>query len=228
MENFKSIKNWQSDDRPREKFLEHGIASLTHSELIALIIGSGTRQLSAVDVGKLLLDSAQTPSDIKKYTVKDFCKIKGIGEAKAIKLISALEIGGRFENFKHHKKKITSSEDLHNHLSQKFKPLKYEEFWLICLNQKLEILKTKKVSEGGISSTIVDPKKIFRVALEFGSSAIMVAHNHPSGHSQPSKSDDELTSKLCDAAKLLDIRFLDHIIIGTDEYFSYNDEGLIF
>lgn len=227
MKKFKSIKDWQFDDQPREKVMEHGISSLSNSELIALIIGSGTKEVSAVDVGKNLLNSVPHPMDLKKYGISDFCKTKGIGLAKAIKIMAAFEIAGRFQSTSLKKIPMRSSSDLFRHFSHKLGNLKYEEFWVVCLNQKLEIIATKKISEGGFSATLVDPKKIFSLVLEFSSSAIAVAHNHPSGHTQPSEADIELTKRLKECADLLSIRFLDHLIIGTSDYYSFSDEGFI-
>lgn len=224
-----NIKSWSPEDRPREKLLAKGTQALTDAELIAILIGSGTARLSAVDVAKLILqNSGNSLHNLARFSVKDLMKMKGIGEAKAITIVAALELGRRRKELEvEEKPKIVSSVDSHNLLRGDLMDLPHEEFWVLLLNRGNRLIKKKRVSEGGVSGTVADPKIIFKMALEELASGIIVAHNHPSGNLNPSKSDIDLTRRLKDGGKLLEVQLLDHIIVAGAKYFSFADEGLI-
>ncbi len=223
------IKSWAEEDRPREKLLLKGTSALSDAELIAILIGSGTPSLSAVEVGKKVMQSVDNNLDaLAKLTVKDLMKAKGIGEAKAIAIVAALELGRRRkETAPEEKPKMATSADAFHLLKGDLMDLPHEEFWILCLNRAHRLIKKKRVSEGGVSGTVADPKIIFKLALEELASGIVVAHNHPSGNLSPSQSDRDLTKKIKEAGKLLDIQLLDHIIVAGRNYFSFADEGLM-
>ncbi len=223
-----NIKSWAEEDRPREKLLLKGMSSLSDAELIAILIGSGTASLSAVEVGKKIMQSVDNNLDgLAKLSVKDLMKAKGIGEAKAISIVAALELGRRRkETAPDEKPKISTSLDAFNMLKGDLMDLPHEEFWVLFLNKANRVIKKKRVSEGGVSGTIADPKIIFKLALEELASGIVVAHNHPSGNLTPSQSDRDLTNKLKEAGKLLEIQLLDHVIVAGQKYFSFADEGI--
>jgi len=224
-----NIKSWAEEDRPREKLLLKGTSSLSDAELIAILIGSGTASLSAVEVGKKIMQSVENNLDaLAKLSVKDLMKAKGIGEAKAISIVAALELGRRRkETTPEEKPKISSSMDAFNLLKGDLMDLPHEEFWVLFLNKANRVIRKKRVSEGGVSGTIADPKIIFKLALEELACGIVVAHNHPSGNLMPSQSDRDLTKRLKEAGKLLEIQLLDHIIIAGQKYFSFADESII-
>ena len=224
-----NIKSWAEQDRPREKLMLKGTTSLSDAELIAILIGSGTAKLSAVEVGKRIMQSVDNSLDaLAKLTVKDLMKAKGIGEAKAITIVAALELGRRRkETAPEEKPKIIVSGDAYHLLKGDLIDLPHEEFWVLLLNQAGRVIKKKRISEGGVAGTIVDPRIIFKLALEELASGIVLAHNHPSGDLTPSRADRELTKKLKEAGKLLDIRLMDHIIVGGQKYFSFADENII-
>ena len=224
-----SIKFWAEDDKPREKLSKKGKSSLSNAELLAILIGSGNNEDSAVELSKKILQKVDNNLiELSKLSISDLTFHKGIGEAKAITIISALEIGRRQrESGLVQKDKIASSKDAFEIIHAAIDDFKFEEFWLLLLNNSNKVQKKMKISEGGISQTIADPKKIFKFALENTASAIIVAHNHPSGKLQPSDEDIKLTKKLKDAGNLLDIKVLDHLIIGDNNYFSFADEGIM-
>lgn len=224
-----NIKSWAAEDRPREKLLGKGKSALSEAELVALLIGSGTANLSAVDVAKLLLQSAGNDlNELARLSVKELTKHKGIGEAKAIAIVAALELGRRRkETETAEKPKITSSSAAYDLLKSDLMDLPHEEFWILLLNRANRLIKKKRVSEGGVSGTVADPKIIYKVAVEELASGIIVAHNHPSGNLTASQSDIQLTEKLKHAGKALEIQLLDHLIIGGQKYLSFADEGLI-
>lgn len=223
------IKGWSPEDRPREKLLLKGIPSLSEAELIAILIGSGTANLSAVEVARKILQHGNNNlNDLARLSVKDLIKIKGIGEAKAITVIAALELGRRRKEVSQEEKlRITSSKDAFDHLKADFMDLPHEEFWILMLNRAHRVIKKRRVSGGGVSGTVADPKIIYKMALDELASGIVVAHNHPSGNLLASTHDLQLTRKLKDAGKLLDIQLLDHLIICNDKYLSFTDEGLL-
>ncbi len=224
-----NIKSWAEEDRPREKLLLKGTSSLSDAELIAILIGSGTASLSAVEVGKKVMQSVQNNLDaLAKLTVKDLMKAKGIGQAKAIAIVAALELGRRRKGTAPEEKpKISTSQDAHNLIKGDLMDLPHEEFWVLFLNVTNRVIKKKRVSEGGVSGTIADPKIIFKLAIDELASGIVVAHNHPSGNSTPSQKDRDLTKRLKEGGKLLEIQLLDHIIVAGQNYFSFADEGII-
>jgi DNA repair protein RadC len=226
---FLNIKSWAEEDRPREKLLLKGTSALTDAELIAILIGTGTTSLSAVDLAKNLLQhSNNSLDDLARFTVKDLMKIKGIGEAKAITIISALELGRRRKEINTTERpKINGSKDAYELVKGDLMDLPHEEFWVIMLNRANRLLKKHQISLGGVHGTVADPKIIFKTALESLASGIIVAHNHPSGNLTPSQQDIDLTKKLKEAGKLLEIQLLDHLIIAGKNYYSFADEGLM-
>ena len=224
-----NIKDWNPEDRPREKLLLKGTSALSDAELIAILIGSGTANLSAVEVAKKVLQQGNNNlNELAKLSVKDLTKSKGIGEAKAITIVAALELGRRRkETDPEEKPKISSSKDAFDLLKSDLMDLPREEFWVLLLNRAHRVIKKKKVSEGGVSGTVADPKIIYKMALEELASGIIVAHNHPSGNLTASQSDIDLTKKLKEAGRFLEVQLLDHLIIAGQKYFSFADEGLL-
>lgn len=224
-----NIRDWNPEDRPREKLLLKGTSALSDAELIAILIGSGTANLSAVEVSKkILLQSNNNLNLLAKLSIKDLMKVKGIGEAKAITIVAALELGRRRkESDSEEKPKITTSKEAFDQLKGDMMDLPHEEFWVLFLNRAHRVTKKKRVSEGGVAGTVADPKIIYKLALEELASGVVVAHNHPSGNLQPSQSDIDLTKKLKEAGRFLEIQLLDHLIIAGQRYFSFTDEGII-
>lgn len=224
-----TIKSWSPEDRPREKLMAKGTSALSEAELIAILIGSGTAALSAVEVAKKLLQQVNyNLNDLARLSVKDLMKAKGIGEAKAITIVAALELGRRRkEQDPESKPKITTSKDAFQMLQGDFMDLPNEEFWVLLLNRANRVIKKQRVSAGGVSGTVADPKIIFKLALEELASGVIVAHNHPSGNLQPSQSDLDLTRKLKESGKFLEIQLLDHIILAGNRYLSLADEGMM-
>jgi DNA repair protein RadC len=224
-----NIKSWSPEDRPREKLLLKGTSALSDAELVAILIGSGTAKLSAVELAKkILLHGNNDLNELARLSVKDLTKIKGIGEAKAITIVAALELGRRRkESDPGEKQKINSSVDAFHLLKGDMMDIPKEEFWVLLLNRANRVIKKKRVSEGGVSGTVADPKIIFKLALEELASGVIVAHNHPSGNLQASQSDIDLTRKLKEAGKFLEIQLLDHLILSNQKYLSFADEGMI-
>ena len=225
---IKGIRSWAEDDRPREKLLLKGKAALSDAELIAILIGSGSASETAVDLSKRILQSLNNQlSELGKLSVKDLTKFKGIGEAKAISIIAALELGRRRKDSEPEKRiKITDSRSAFEVVYPNLGDLNHEEFWVIFLNRANEVIGKESVSRGGVSGTVVDPKVVFKLAVQYPASAIILTHNHPSGNLKPSRADHQLTKKLKDAGNSLDIPVLDHLIIGERDYFSFVDEGV--
>src|SRR6056297_4200690 len=221
------IKEWAVEDRPREKLLKKGIQSLSNAEIIALLIGSGTKNESAVDLSKKILKKANNNlNELGKLDVNELMKNKGVGEAKAITIMAALELGRRRKIAEIiEKKKITKSNDVFDFFQPLLGDLPHEEFWILLLNRANRIIEKKKISQGGVSGTIIDVKVILKHAIENLASSIILCHNHPSGNKTPSNADNTITHKLVDAGNLLDIKVLDHIIIADTDYYSYADEG---
>lgn len=224
-----SIKEWSKDDRPREKLLTAGAENLSNSELLAILIHNGTRQKSAVDLAKEVLKLGKDSlGELGKLSIKELMKIKGIGEAKAITIVAALELGRRRQAGEISKKAvISSSSDIADFLQTKLRDFRHEVFAVLFLNRANKIKHFEVVSEGGITGTVADPRIILRKALEEDAVNIILCHNHPSGSLKPSKADEHLTQKIKQAALLLDISVLDHIIVSDDGYFSFADEGLL-
>jgi len=223
------IKSWAEEDRPREKLLLKGKAALSDAELIGILINSGTSNSSAVDVGKIILkEIGNDLNKLAKLSVKDLMKFKGIGEAKAISIVSALELGRRRrENEPEKQKKISSSSDVYDIMKADLLDLTSEEFWILLLSRSNNVIHKQRVSTGGISGTIADPKVIFKYALENSASSIILVHNHPSGNLNPSEADKQLTIKMKEAGRLLEIAVLDHLIFTDSGFFSFADENLI-
>lgn len=222
-----SIKLWKEDDRPREKFSKKGKHSVSDSELLAILIGMGNKEYSALDIGKnILTDNDNSLQKISQLTLKELTKYKGIGEAKAIIIAAALELGNRKLSEPNQEiKSITSSIDSFNLLYPYFAGLKQEEFYVILLNKALKPIKTERISIGKTDATLVDIKIIAKMAIEHLASAIVIAHNHPSGQLKPSKPDDELTKLVKNALRLFEINLIDHLIFTEKKYYSYADEG---
>ncbi|OYT12667.1 MAG: hypothetical protein B6I19_09160 [Bacteroidetes bacterium 4572_114] len=224
-----SIKYWAEADRPREKLLLKGKASLSDAELIAILMGSGNTEESAVDLAKRILSDVQDNLiELSRLSVNDLTKYKGIGNAKAISIVAALELGVRRRGSEVIKrKKVQSSGEAFEVFQQYMGDSVYEQFMVILLNQANSIIRTVRISEGGIAGTAADPKRIFKSALQHNAVALILGHNHPSGKLAPSNVDISLTKKIKAAGKLLDISVLDHIIIGLDKYYSLADENLM-
>ena len=224
-----SIKQWSKDDRPREKLLSGGAENLSNSELLAILIHNGTRQKTAVDLAKEVLKLGKDNLvELGKLSVKELMKLKGIGEAKAITITAALELGRRRQAAAPLEKHIVgSSGDIARYLQTKLKDHRHEVFAVLFLNRANKINHFEIISEGGITGTVADPRIILRKALEEDAVNIILCHNHPSGSLKPSRADEELTKKIKDAASLLDIAVIDHIIVSEDGYYSFADEGIL-
>ncbi|WP_242916262.1 RadC family protein [Pontibacter liquoris] len=224
-----NIKTWAEEDRPREKLLLKGKAALSDAELIAILIGSGTAKLTAVDVAKLILSAVGNDlNELARLTVKDLMKHKGIGEAKAITIVSALDLGRRRkETAAVAKTCITCSTDIYNYIKPQLLDLPHEEFWIILLNRANVVMKKESISSGGVAGTVADPKIIFKKALEQLASSVILVHNHPSGNLKPSAADISLTKKMKEAGQFLDLPILDHIIFTDTDYYSFADEGML-
>lgn len=224
-----SIKNWSLDDRPREKLLQKGKDVLSNAELVAIIIGSGSRDESAVSLSKRILASVDNNLNaLGKLDINELMKFKGIGEAKAITIAAALEIGRRRRLSEVlERKQITSSNDAFDILQPVLGELPHEEFWVLFLNNSNKVIQMDQVSKGGITGTLVDVRLVMKRALTLGVTALILAHNHPSGTLKPSQSDKDLTQKLKIAADSLDLKILDHLIITEKAYFSFADENLL-
>ena len=224
-----SIKNWNQDDQPREKLLYKGKSSLSDAELVAILIGSGNRDESAVALSKRILASTDNNlSELGKRSIKQLMEFKGIGEAKAIGIAAALELGRRrrSENALE-KKKITSSASVFELMQPVIGDLPHEEFWIIYVNNSNKVIQKNQLSKGGITGTLVDVRLVLKTALEVGATGLILAHNHPSGTLLPSEADKNITQKLKVAALSLDIKVLDHLIIAEKAYFSFADETLL-
>jgi len=231
-ENFikpNTIKNWAEDDRPRERMIQKGYTALSDAELLAILIQSGTKEKSAVDLAReVLLLGNHNLSFLGKLSLKDFQVIKGIGEARAIAIAAALELGRRRQlSESMEQKAIISSKHAADILLPMMNDLQHEKFAILCLSRNNKLLHLEFVSSGGIAGTVVDPKMIFKIALQHLASNLIIAHNHPSGNLNPSKADKAITEKIKAGAKLLDIILADHIIIADNKYFSFADRGLM-
>ena len=224
-----SIKNWKEDDRPREKLLLKGKNTLSDAELIAILISSGNREESALDLAKRILTASQNNlNEIGRLSVSDLTQFKGIGEAKAITIITALELGRRRRLEEAlERPKITSSQAAFDIMQPIIGELNHEEFWILYLNNSNKIIYKNQLSSGGITGTLVDVRLLFKKALELSAVGIILCHNHPSGNLKPSHSDKDLTQKIIEAGKTLDIKILDHLIITEKAYFSFADSKLI-
>jgi DNA repair protein RadC len=224
-----TIKSWAEEDRPREKLLLQGRRHLSDAELIAILIGSGNRDESAVALSKrILLSHGNDLDQLGRLSVQDLSKFKGIGEAKAIAIIAALELGRRKKEADIPDKiQVGNSRDVYHALLPVFADLDHEEFWIVLLNRANRITSKHLISKGGQAGTVADPKIIFNTVLQHHATSVILAHNHPSGNLKPSSADVALTNKLIAAGKLLDISVLDHLIITDRGYYSFADEGII-
>ncbi len=233
IENMKTtgtgIKNWSKESRPRERLAEKGPMALTDSELLAILIGTGSGDSSALDLAQKLLGITQhNLNDLSRLSYQEMTKIRGIGPAKAITLQAAFELGVRRRSSEvRQKQKIESSKDVFEYFVTQLGDLPHEEFWVMNLNRSNQVLSLKKISEGGWHSTIVDPKKVFSGALEEKASAIILAHNHPSGSLNPSNEDKRITLKLRRCGLDMELPVLDHLIIASHGYYSFADEGIL-
>jgi DNA repair protein RadC len=224
-----SLKFLAEDDRPREKFLLKGKNSLSDSELLAIIMGSGSRDETAVELARKILASADNNwHQLSLLTIKDLMKFKGVGEVKAISIATALEIGKRRANQEIPEKPlISSSKDAYNILKLHLSDLRTEEFWAIFLNQSNKVIHIAQLTQGGINQSIVDIRILFKTALEHFSTGIIISHNHPSGNLKPSAEDISITKTVKEAGNVMNIQLLDHLIITQNAYTSFADEGLL-
>ncbi|WP_298220675.1 DNA repair protein RadC [Flavobacterium sp.] len=226
---FFPIRSWSEDDKPREKLLLKGKAALSDAELIAILIGSGSRNESAVALSQRILASVnQNLNALGKLSVAQLNKFKGIGDAKAITIQAAMELGRRRRAEEAEElQKITSSQTVFEIMQPIIGELSYEEFWIIYLNNANKIIAKSQLSKGGITGTVVDVRLVFKTALELGAVGIILTHNHPSGTLQPSESDKQITRKLKTGGEQLDIKILDHVIVTESRYFSFSDDGIL-
>jgi len=223
------IKLWAEEDRPREKLLIHGRRHLTDAELIAILIGSGSKNETAVDLSKRILSFYDNNlTKLGKASIQDLSRFKGIGEAKALTIIAALELGlRRKETTEEVITHVTTSNDVYKYLHQTFANLNHEEFWILLLNRSNRVIGKFLISKGGQAGTVADPKIIFKTALENNAANVVLAHNHPSGNLKPSESDDKLTRDMVASGNLLSLYVVDHLIFANNRYYSYRDEDLI-
>jgi DNA repair protein RadC len=224
-----SIKHWSNDDKPREKLVHKGKSVLSDAELIAILIGSGGRNESAVELAKRILASANNNlNELGKLSINQLMQFKGIGEAKAVTIAAALEMGRRRRGEAAQKiTKITSSNSVFELLQPMMGELPHEEFWIVYLNNANKVMLSALLSKGGITGTLVDVRLVLKQALELGAVGLILAHNHPSGTLKPSEADKKVTSKLKLAAEALDIKVLDHVIITQQDYFSFADNAML-
>lgn len=227
-ENRLGIKSWAEEDRPREKLLEKGRQVLTEAELIAILIGSGSRDETAVELSKRILASVgNNLNDLGRLNVKDLTRFKGIGEAKAISIMAAMELGRRRKGAEIVKRdKISSSKDVYEIMRSVLTDLPHEEFWVLLLNRANLVIKKELISRGGVAGTVVDTKIVFKTAIENYASSIIICHNHPSGNLKPSEADIRITKNIKEAGKLMEIQLLDHLILAESGFFSFADEDL--
>jgi len=226
---YKSIKNWSKDERPREKLVNYGARYLSNSELVAILIRIGTPNKSAVEVARELLASWDNDLDkLGKADVKQLTKIKGVGPAKAITIAAAMELGRRRSaGVAEEMPIIRSSKDVFQILGPHLSDLKHEEFWVLYLNRSNKVIHKEQLSSGGLTATVVDQRMIFRTALSHLATSIILMHNHPSGSLKPSDQDKQITRKIAEGGKSLDITLLDHVIVGDGKFYSFADEGLM-
>ncbi len=224
-----SIKHWSQDDQPREKLRDKGKATLSDAELVAILIGSGNKEESAVELSKRILASVgNNLNELGKLSLKQLMDFKGIGEAKAITIAAAMELGRRRRGEEAlERKKITSSISVFELMQPVIGELPHEEFWIVYLNNSNKVIQKQQLSKGGITGTLVDVRLVMKNALELGATGLILAHNHPSGTLKPSEADKQLTQKLKYAGESLDIKVLDHLIITEKAYFSFADENIL-
>lgn len=224
-----TIKSLAEDDRPREKLQNIGRQNLSEAELLAIILGSGSRTETAVQLAQRMLNAHNNDINVlARLSVNELKKFKGVGLVKAINIAAAFELGRRRADFEAAEKpKITSSYDAFRIINKKLSDLPHEEFWMLLLNRANCVTKAECISKGGVSGTVVDVRLILKPAIEHLASGIIICHNHPSGQLKPSEQDLQLTKKIKESAKLMDISLMDHIIVGNQNYFSFADDGLL-
>ncbi|HKK67443.1 MAG TPA: DNA repair protein RadC [Bacteroidales bacterium] len=226
--NLKSIKSWAEQDRPREKLLEKGSPALTDAELIAILMGSGNRKMSAVELARHMLAAYDNNlSRLGKASIDEMCRFQGVGHAKALSIAAAMELGRRRKANRKEYPSIRRSFDAVELLEPVIGDLPHEEFWVLFLDRANKVIDKKKLSSGGTIGTVIDVKLVLKSALEKLAQGLIVMHNHPSGNKKPSQSDVNITMKLKNAAELMDISLLDHIIITGNGYYSFADESLL-
>ena len=227
---YLKIQDWAKADRPREKLMQRGCSVLTDAELIGILIGSGTNRMSAVNLAQLILNHYNNDLNLlAKCSVKELQNFKGIGEAKAIAIVSAMELGRRrTTNSMAPRPRLHNSHSVYHAIKAALLDKPIEEFWILLINQAHYLIKKQLISIGGLTTTLADPKVVFKAALEYQAAGIILAHNHPSGNPNPSEKDIVLTKKLIDGGKLLDIAVQDHIIVAGSKYYSFVDEKLLF
>ena len=222
------MKAWSDEDQPREKLIARGRKSLSTAELMAILIRSGSKGESALALcQRLLNDHNQSLNKIARLSVDELVSYKGIGEAKAISILAALELSSRRKSDESKVENITSSADAYNHIRPLLEDLVSEEFWVILLNRRNKVTRNVLISKGGVSSTVVDVRLILKPAIESLSSGIILVHNHPSGSLKPSTEDKEITEKISEACRTFNLSLLDHLIVSDSGYFSFMDEGLL-
>lgn len=222
-----AIKDWSEDDKPREKLILKGKSTLSDAELIAILIGSGSRNESAVDLSKRILSNVGGINSLAKLSISQLMKFKGIGEAKAVSIVAALELSARRKTEKANEiVKITSSKRVFDVMQPIIGDLSHEEFWVLFLNNSNNVITKSQLSKGGISGTIVDVRLVFKLAMENGATGLILCHNHPSGNLTPSDADKQITKKIKQAGESLDVKVLDHLIITESKYYSFVDEGI--
>ena len=228
-QNKLGIKAWAEADRPREKLLQQGRRQLTDAELIAILIGSGNKNETAVDLSKRILASCQNDLDkLSQLGVKELSRFKGIGEAKAITIVAALELGRRRNGASAAEiQKVLSSVDAFKMIKTELADLPHEEFWLLLLNRANVMVGKHFMSKGGQAGTVIDPKMVFKIAIEHSAASMVLVHNHPSGNLKPICSDVDITRKLVELGNLMEIKIFDHIIVHNNKFLSLADEGYI-
>lgn len=226
---FRSIRAWAEDDRPREKMLLKGRMALSDAELIAILLGSGSRNETAVDLAKRVLHSVGNDlTRLSRLDLKELMRFKGIGEAKAITIAAALELGRRRKESEPVKRpRISSSEQAYKHILPFMADLRHEEFWVVLFSASRHVIGTYQVSKGGVNSTIVDSRIVFKTALDHLAVSIMLFHNHPSGALKPSKGDIDLTKRMRLAGLAIGINIDDHLIVTDQGYYSFADNNLL-
>ena len=222
-----SINHWAEEDRPREKMAAHGASALSNAELLAILIGSGTREMSAVELmRKVLADCNNNLNTLGKMGVEELCRYKGLGAAKAITILAACELGKRREMANAEERpKLTSSADIYSYMLPRMKDLPHEECWIVLLNNSLHVIDSMRMTVGGWNETLVDVRPILREVLLKRAALMVLCHNHPSGSPRPSRDDDRLTERLKKACEVMNVKFLDHVVVADGSYYSYNDEG---
>ena len=221
-----AIKFWAEDDRPRETLLHHGRTHLSDSELLAILLGSGSRNASALELARTILQSfGGDLNQLAKANAKELMRFPGIGQVKAVTILAAVELGSRRKSKSDTNEPIRGSSEVYERMRGRLADLGHEEFWVLFLNQSNRVIRERQISKGGITGTVADPRLIFKMALEDSACGLILVHNHPSLSLKPSQADIDLTKKLAEAAKNLDMRVLDHLIITQQSYASFADEG---